>query len=79
MKKSILFEDLSTRELAIAKDIFGEEKLVLNLKEISDSSKLIEKFQEMVRDEEEVIQTLANNIPRIKEMSRKAAIYLSQI
>ena len=69
----------SVKSKGIAKDIFGEEKLVLNLKEISDSSKLIEKFQEMVRDEEEVIQTLANIIPRIKEMSRKAAIYLSQI
>jgi polysaccharide pyruvyl transferase WcaK-like protein len=69
----------SVKSKGIAKDIFGEEKLVLNLKEISDSSKLIEKFQEMVRDEEEVIQTLANNIPRIKEMSKKAAIYLSQI
>jgi polysaccharide pyruvyl transferase WcaK-like protein len=69
----------SVKSKGIAKDIFGEEKLVLNLKEISDSFKLIEKFQEMVRDEEEVIQTLANNIPRIKEMSKKAAIYLSQI
>ncbi len=69
----------SVKSRGIAKDIFGEEKLVLNLKDISDSSKLIEKFQEMVLDEQEVIQILANNIPRIKEMSRKAAISISQI
>ena len=69
----------SVKSRGIAKDIFGEEKLVLNLKDISDSSKLIEKFQEMVLDEQEIIETLANNIPRIKEMSRKAAISISQI
>ena len=69
----------SVKSKGIAKDIFGEEKLVLSIKEISDSSKLIEKFQEMVQEEEAIIQTLANNIPRIKEMSRKAALYLSQM
>ena len=69
----------SVKSKGIAKDIFGEEKLVLNLNQISDSSLLIQKFQEMVREEEEVIQTLANNIPRIKDRSRKAALYLSQM
>ena len=44
----------SVKSRGIAKDIFGEEKLVLNLKDISDSSKLIEKFQEMVLDEQEL-------------------------
>lgn len=69
----------SIKSKGISKDIFGEEKLVLNLKDISDSSKLIEKFQEMVQEEEKIIETLANNIPRIKEMSRKATLYLSEI
>lgn len=69
----------SVKSKGIAKDLFGEEKLVLTISEISDSTKLIEKFNEMVHEEENIIQVLANNIPRIKEMSRKAAIYLSQI
>lgn len=69
----------SVKSKGIAKDVFGEEKLVLNLKDISDSSKLISKFQEMVQEEEAIIETLANNIPRIKEMSKKAALYLSKM
>ena len=69
----------SVKSKGIAKDIFGEEKLVLNLNEISDSARLIEKFEEMVREEESIVQTLGNRIPKIKEMSRKAVHYLSQI
>jgi len=69
----------SIKSKGIAIDLFGEEKLVLTISEISDSSKLIEKFNEMVNEEKNIIQVLANTIPRIKNMSRKAAIYLSQI
>ena len=69
----------SVKSKGIAIDLFGEEKLVLTISEISDSSKLIEKFNEMVNEEKNIIQVLANTIPRIKNMSRKAAIYLSQI
>ncbi len=69
----------SVKSKGIAIDIFSEEKLVLSLNEISDSKKLIEKFQEMVIEEENIIQILANNIPRIKNESQKAAIYLSQM
>ncbi|WP_395042738.1 polysaccharide pyruvyl transferase family protein [Flavobacterium sp.] len=69
----------SVKSKGIAKDIFGEEKLVLNLNEISDSQKLIEKFDEMVKEEEKIIETLANNIPRIKEMSKKAVQYLQEV
>lgn len=66
----------SIKSKGIAKDIFGEEKLVLSLKEISDSSKLIEKFEEMKNQEQEIINTLANRIPEIKKMSKKAVTYL---
>jgi len=69
----------SVKSKGIAKDIFSEEKLVLRINEISNSIKLIEKFQEMVIEEEKIIQILANNIPRIKNRSQQAAIYLSQM
>lgn len=69
----------SVKSKGIAKDIFGEEKLVLNLSEISDTQKLIAKFEEMKAEEEAIIQVLANNIPRIKEMSKKAVKYLLEI
>lgn len=66
----------SVKSKGIAKDIFGEEKLVLNLKEISDSAKLIAKFDEMVAEEQSIRQTLENRVPEIKKMSEKAAEYL---
>ncbi|MBC7523429.1 MAG: polysaccharide pyruvyl transferase family protein [Flavobacterium sp.] len=66
----------SVKSKGIAKDIFGEEKLVLSLKDISDSKKLIEKFEEMKNQEQEIINTLANRIPEIKKMSKKAVYYL---
>lgn len=69
----------SIKSKGIAKDIFGEEKLVLSIKEISDSQKLIAKFEEMKAEEKEIITTLANKIPEIKKMSQKAAEYLFEL
>lgn len=69
----------SVKSKGIAQDIFGEEKLVLSLSEISDSQKLITKFEEMTRDESEIVTTLANSIPEIKKMSYKAVDYLFQL
>lgn len=69
----------SVKSKGIAKDIFGEEKLVLNINEISDSEKLISKFEEMQRDEKQIITTLANKIPHIKQMAQKAASYLFEL
>ncbi len=66
----------SVKSKGIATDIFGAEKLVLSLKDISDSNKLIDKFEEMKREEQEIITTLANSIPEIKKMSHKAVEYL---
>jgi len=66
----------SIKSKGIAKDIFGEEKLVLNIQEISDSTKLVAKFDEMVREENELIAILNKRIPEIRAMSRKAADYL---
>ncbi|HLA56859.1 MAG TPA: polysaccharide pyruvyl transferase family protein, partial [Flavobacterium sp.] len=66
----------SVKSKGIAKDIFGEEKLVLNLDEISDAQKLIARFDEMIRDEKEIKTILQQRIPEIKKMSHKAAEYL---
>jgi polysaccharide pyruvyl transferase WcaK-like protein len=69
----------SIKSKGIAKDIFGEEKLVLSLKEISDSQKLIAKFEEMKAQEKEIITTLANRIPEIRKMSYKATEHLFRL
>lgn len=66
----------SVKSKGIAKDIFGEEKLVLSLSEISDSTKLKEKFAEMLREENSIKDILKEKIPFIKQMSQKAAEYL---
>ena len=69
----------SVKSKGIAKDIFGEEKLVLGINEISDSNKLISKFDEMLRCEEDLKVQLKNSIPRIKKMSYKAGEYLAEL
>lgn len=69
----------SVKSKGIAKDIFGEEKLVLGLKEISNSSKLISKFEEMVSEEEELRSKLLKFIPSIKKKSYMAVEYLKEL
>ncbi|MEC0228016.1 polysaccharide pyruvyl transferase family protein [Paenibacillus alba] len=69
----------SVKSKGIAKDIFGEEKLVLGIEEISDGVKLKCKFDEMLQEEDELKATLRQTIPRIKEMSYKAVEYLNQL
>lgn len=69
----------SIKSKGIAKDIFGEEKLVLGIEEISDASKLIAKFEEMKQEEQMLKEVLRNKIPQIKEMAQKAKNYLLEI
>ncbi|MFT3918855.1 polysaccharide pyruvyl transferase family protein [Cloacibacterium sp.] len=69
----------SIKSKGIAKDLFGEEKLVLGIDEISDAQKLIAKFEEMKQDEEWIKEMLKNRIPEIKEMSKKAKEYFAEI
>ncbi|MGG0722224.1 polysaccharide pyruvyl transferase family protein [Bacillus mycoides] len=69
----------SVKSKGISKDIFGEEKLVLDIEEISDSNKLKARFDEMVREEEEIRQKLRQSIPNIKKMSYKAVEYLKEL
>lgn len=69
----------SVKSKGIAKDLFGEEKLVLNINEISNSHLLKTYFDEMVNEEEEIINKLNESIPQIKEMSYKAVDHLKKL
>lgn len=69
----------SVKSKGIAKDIFGSERLVLGITEIADTQKLIQKFEELQRDEVELRELLSKKIPHIKEMSYKAGEYLAEI
>ncbi|QNG58479.1 polysaccharide pyruvyl transferase family protein [Bacillus sp. PAMC26568] len=69
----------SVKSKGIATDLFGEEKMVLNIGEISNSSKLIDSFNEMLTNEKELIAKLEEAIPNIKKMSYKAVEYLNEI
>ncbi|MFC3884779.1 polysaccharide pyruvyl transferase family protein [Bacillus songklensis] len=69
----------SVKSKGIAKDLFGEEKLVLGIEEISNSQKLKASFDEMVREEDVIRQRLQQSIPNIKKMSYKAVEYLNEL
>ncbi|AWD67018.1 MULTISPECIES: polysaccharide pyruvyl transferase family protein [Priestia] len=69
----------SVKSKGIAKDLFGEEKLVLGIDDISDSVKLKANFDQMVEEEEVIKKHLQQSVPRIKEMSYKAVDYLSKL
>lgn len=69
----------SVKSKGIAKDIFGEEKLVLSLNDISNSEKLIQKFEEMKAEENQLKDILRNKIPEIRKMSNKAVNYLFEL
>ncbi|MEH7096674.1 polysaccharide pyruvyl transferase family protein [Neobacillus vireti] len=69
----------SVKSKGIAKDLFGEEKLVLGIEEISDSQKLIGNFRRMVEEEMDLRQQLKKSIPKIKNRSQKAVDYLYEL
>ncbi|SFL15995.1 Polysaccharide pyruvyl transferase family protein WcaK [Paenibacillus sp. 1_12] len=69
----------SVKSKGIARDIFGEEKLVLGIEDIANSSKLIAKADEMFREEEAIKTHLEQTIPQIKRMSYKAVEYLNEL
>ena len=68
----------SVKSKGIAKDIFDYERLVLGINEISDTKKLIEKFEELKKDENEIREILKNKIPRIQKMAYKAGELLEE-
>lgn len=69
----------SIKSRGIAKDLFGYERLVLGINEISNSNKLKNSFDEMIRDENEIREHLNKTIPTIRDMSYKAVEYLNTL
>ena len=69
----------SIKSKGIAKDIFGEEKLVLDLAEISDSKKMIVKFEELNIEEEQLRKVLAARIPEIKKMAERVNEFMDEL
>ncbi|MBO1512364.1 polysaccharide pyruvyl transferase family protein [Metabacillus bambusae] len=69
----------SVKSKGISKDLFGEEKFVLNLAELSDSEKLNATFDQLLTEESEMINKLKLSIPHIKGKSYKAVEYLYEI
>lgn len=69
----------SVKSKGIAKDIFGKDKLVLGIDEISSSDKLRKHFDELIRDEEDIKLQLQDSIPKIRKMSYKAVDYLHEL
>lgn len=69
----------SVKSRGIAKDLFGYERLVLGIDEISDLNKLKYAFDEMINDEKDIRNHLNSTIPRIKDMSYKSVEYLKEL
>ncbi|WP_338789113.1 polysaccharide pyruvyl transferase family protein [Metabacillus sp. FJAT-53654] len=69
----------SVKSKGIARDLFGEEKLVLGIEEISNSKKLKNAFDEMIAEEEGLRQKLQQSIPKIRRMSYKSVEYLHEL
>ena len=69
----------SIKSRGIAKDLFGEEKLVLGINDISNIEKLTKGFDELIRDEQEIRKILKKRIPMIKEMAYKGIRFIENI
>jgi colanic acid/amylovoran biosynthesis protein len=69
----------SVKSKGISKDLFGDEKFVMDLKELSDSEKLKSNFNKLVMEEDVIRKKLQNSIPNIKRMSNKAVEYLKEL
>ncbi|WP_026694381.1 polysaccharide pyruvyl transferase family protein [Peribacillus kribbensis] len=69
----------SVKSKGIARDIFGEEKLVLGINDISDSDKLIQSFNKMYVEEGQLKERLRVSIPKIKAMSYRAVDYVREL
>lgn len=69
----------SVKSKGISKDLFGKEKLVLDITELSDSNKLIAGLEEMMKEENQIRQRLHEVIPNIQKMSYRAADYVKEL
>lgn len=72
----VLVLGYSIKSKGIAKDLFGTERLVLDKTEISNAGLLIQRFDELVRDQDEIRAVLKQRIPEIQTRAYQAASYL---
>lgn len=66
----------SIKSLGIAKDLFGYPRLVLDKSELSNSNLLIQKFEELQKDKDEIKEHLKEVLPKMKSLSMSANEYL---
>jgi len=69
----------SVKSKGIAYDLFGKEKLVLSIDELSDKDLLINKFKQLVKEEKIINKELTARIPYIKSMALKSGQYLNDL
>ena len=72
----VLVLGYSIKSKGIAKDLFGTDRLVLDKTEISNPELLIQRFDELVRDQDEIRAILQQRIPEIQKRAYQAASYL---
>ncbi len=53
----------SVKSRGLAKDLFGEEKFVLNSRKLTDAQPLIDTFNSLIENESEIKETLMRKIP----------------
>lgn len=69
----------SVKSKGIAKDLFGEEKLVLGINELSDFNKLINGFSLLVEEEVYIRTQLQHVIPTMQLKSLQAVQYIKEL
>lgn len=69
----------SVKSKGIAKDIFGEEKLVVSVEDPGFGERITQQFDSMMDEEELIRNQLREVIPQIQGMSYKAVEYLREL
>ena len=69
----------SIKSKGISEDLFGDQKLVLDINDLSNTQKLIHTFNLLLEEEIELKKKLTQRIPEMKKMSYKAAEHLTNM
>ncbi|GAF66992.1 hypothetical protein BTS2_3900 [Bacillus sp. TS-2] len=69
----------SVKSRGIAKDLFGEERFVLGVDELSDINKLLKQFDLLYKEEDDIKKQLESRIPEMKQLSTVSVDYLMEL
>ncbi|MGD7044463.1 polysaccharide pyruvyl transferase family protein [Jeotgalibacillus proteolyticus] len=69
----------SVKSKGIAKDLFGRERLVFGIDELSDEKKLISGFKEMLVEEKDIQSCLKRSVPMMKKLAYEAVDHLNDV